>query len=97
LREAYAHLVGNGVEILQGTNHINQRSFYFADPDGDTLYYELPHVLEPFFGGRADQDEALKVNGPGEPLPDWLIEDWPGTEIKARIAASRQQKERSPA
>jgi len=32
LRDAYAHLVGNGVEILRATNHINQRSFYFADP-----------------------------------------------------------------
>jgi hypothetical protein len=46
LRDAYAHLVGSGVEILHATNHINQRSFYFADPDGNTLeiYYELPHA-----------------------------------------------------
>jgi catechol 2,3-dioxygenase len=42
LREAYAHLVGNGVEILRATNHINQRSFYFADPDGNTL--EIDYV-----------------------------------------------------
>jgi catechol 2,3-dioxygenase-like lactoylglutathione lyase family enzyme len=26
LRDAYAHLVGSGVEILRATNHINQRS-----------------------------------------------------------------------
>jgi catechol 2,3-dioxygenase-like lactoylglutathione lyase family enzyme len=32
LRDAYAHVVGNGVDILRTTNHINQRSFYFADP-----------------------------------------------------------------
>jgi catechol 2,3-dioxygenase len=69
LRDAYAHLVGNGVEILRATNHINQRSFYFADPDGNTLeiYYELPNALELFPEGRADQDEALRVSGPGEP------------------------------
>jgi catechol 2,3-dioxygenase len=99
LREAYAHLVGNGVEILRATNHINQRSFYFADPDGNTLeiYYELPRALELFFGGRADQDEALKVSGPGEPLPEWLLEDWPAPEMKARIGALRSQNERTPA
>ena len=46
MRDAYAHLVGSGAEILRATNHINQRSFYFADPDGNALeiYYELPHA-----------------------------------------------------
>jgi catechol 2,3-dioxygenase len=94
LREAYAHLVDNGVEILRATNHVNQRSFYFADPDGNTLeiYYELPYALELFPDGRADQDEALKVTGPGEPLPAWLLEDWPAPEMQARIAALRGQK-----
>ena len=84
LRDAYAHLVGSGVEILRATNHINQRSFYFADPDGNTLeiYYEPPHALQLFPGGRDDQDEALKVSRPGDPLPDWLLEDWPGPEMK---------------
>ena len=92
MRDAYAHLVGNGVEILRATNHINQRSFYFADPDGNTLeiYYELPHALELFRGGRADQDEALKVSAPGDPLPDWLLEDWPAPEMKARIESLRR-------
>ena len=63
LREAYMHLVRNGVEILRATNHVNQRSFYFADPDGNMLeiYYELPHALELFAGGRSDDDEALPV------------------------------------
>jgi Glyoxalase/Bleomycin resistance protein/Dioxygenase superfamily len=94
LREAYAHLVNNGLEILRATNHINQRSFYFADPDGNTLeiYYELPHALELFAGGRADQDEALKVSRPGEPQPAWLLEDWPGPEMQARIEALRRQR-----
>ena len=91
MRDAYAHLVGNGVEILRATNHINQRSFYFADPDGNTLeiYYELPNALELFPEGRADQDEALRVSGPGEPLPDWLLEEWPAPEMKARIEGLR--------
>src|SRR6516162_305171 len=91
LRDAYAHLIDSGVEILRATNHINQRSFYFADPDGNTLeiYYELPHALQLFSGGRADQDEALRVSGPGEALPEWLLEDWPPAEMKARIAALR--------
>ena len=99
LRDAYTHLVSNGVEILRATNHINQRSFYFADPDGNTLeiYYELPHALALFSGGRDDHDEALKVSGPCEPLPAWLLEDWPAPEMKARIEALRRQEERVPA
>ena len=77
----------------------NQRSFYFADPDGNTLeiYYELPHALELFPEGRADQDEALKVSGPGEPLPGWLLEDWPSPEMQARIAELQRRRERTPA
>jgi hypothetical protein len=56
---------------LRATHHVNQRSFYFADPDGNTLeiYYELPCALELFPEGRADQDEALKVTRPGAPCP----------------------------
>ena len=44
-----------------------------------------------FSEGRADQDEALKVTGPGEPLPAWLLEDWPGLEMQARIDALHRQ------
>lgn len=100
LRDAYVHLVANGVAILRATNHVNQRSFYFADPDGNTLeiYYELPHALQLFPDGRTDQDEALPVGGAGEPLPGWLGEDWPGPEMQARIERLRARlKERAPA
>ena len=60
LREAYTCLVDNGVEILRATNHINRRSFYFADPDGNTLEidYELPHALELFSGSRGSGRSA---------------------------------------
>lgn len=94
LRDAYAHLVRNGVAILRATNHVNQRSFYFADPDGNTLeiYYEMPHALELFRGGRADEDEALPVGGQHDPLPAWLLEDWPGPEMKARIERLQRSK-----
>ncbi len=88
LREAYKHLVENGVDILRATNHVNQRSFYFADPDGNTLeiYYEMPHALQIFAGGRSDDDEALPVSKKGEALPGWLLEDWPGPEFETQIA-----------
>ena len=39
---------------------------------------------------KDDQDEALRVSGPGDPLPDWLLEDWPAPELKARIANLRR-------
>jgi catechol-2,3-dioxygenase len=99
LREAYTHLVGNGVEIMRAANHVNQRSIYFADPDGNVLeiYYELPYALELFPNGRSDEDEALPVSGPDAPLPQWLLEDWPGPEMRTKIEGVRRQKERAPA
>jgi catechol 2,3-dioxygenase len=99
LRDAYAHLVGNRVEIMRAANHVNQRSIYFADPDGNVLeiYYELPYALELFPNGRGDEDEALTVSGPDEPLPQWLVEDWPAPEMKAKIERLRHQKERATA
>lgn len=99
LREAYRHLVESGVAISRAANHVNQRSFYFSDPDGNTLeiYYELPHALEVFADGRTDQDEVLAVGGRGDPLPAWLLEDWPAPEIKAKIEQVSREKERTPA
>jgi catechol 2,3-dioxygenase len=88
LRDAYQHLLAHGVKITHATNHENQRSIYFRDPDGTGLeiYYELPHALELFPNGRHDIDEDLPVSSPGEPLPAWLSEDWPGPEMARRIA-----------
>ena len=40
-----------------------------------------------------DIDDRLEVGGPNDPLPDWLFEDWPGLEMKARIEAIRRQKQ----
>ena len=99
MREAYAHLVEHGVPIMRAANHVNQRSFYFADPDGTVLeiYYEMPCALELFSNGRSDEDEALPVSGAGEPLPQWLLEDWPAPEMKARIEHLRRQKKATPA
>jgi catechol-2,3-dioxygenase len=97
LRDAYAQLVENGVEIMRAANHVNQRSFYFTDSDGNVLeiYYELPHALELFPDGRKDEDEALPVSGPNDPLPQWLLEDWPAPDMQVRIERLRHQKERA--
>jgi catechol 2,3-dioxygenase len=58
LREAYAHLLQNGVAIQRATDHVCQRSLYFTDPDGNGLeiYYEMPRALELFPNGRGDED-----------------------------------------
>ena len=99
LRDAYAHLVENGVPILRAANHVNQRSFYFADPDGNVLeiYFEMPYALELFSNGRSDDDEALTVSRLGEPLPQWLLEDWPSADMKGRIEDLRRGKKRMSA
>jgi len=83
---------------MRAANHVNQRSFYFADPDGNVLeiYYEVPYALELFPNGRSDDDEALPGSGPGEPLPHWLSEDWPASKLKARIEGLRREKQHAP-
>lgn len=82
LAESYRTLVDHGVEIQRAIDHVNQRSFYFLDPDGNRLeiYYEIPGSLQRFANGRGDRDDVLPVSRPGEPLPAWLSESWPAKE-----------------
>jgi len=93
LREAYAHLLKSGVEIQRAVDHICQRSLYFTDPDGNGLeiYYEMPGALSLFPNGRGDEDEKLPLTGADEPLPPWLVEDWPGAAAMAKVERLRRQ------
>ena len=93
LREAYAHLLENGVEIQRAVDHVCQRSVYFVDPDGNGLeiYYEMPNALALFPNGRGDEDERLPLSGPGDPLPAWLSEEWPGPAAYAKVERLRAQ------
>ena len=87
LREAYAHLLTSGVAIQRATDHVSQRSLYFADPDGNGLeiYYEMPNALALFPNGRGDEDEALELSHTGDPLPQRLAEEWPGPAAMAKV------------
>jgi catechol 2,3-dioxygenase len=93
LRDAYAHLLANGVEIERALDHVCQRSLYFTDPDGNGLeiYYEMPNSLALFPNGRGDEDERLPLSRPAEPLPAWLLEDWPGPGAFAKVERLRRQ------
>lgn len=79
LGEAYRTLLERGVPVERALDHVNQRSIYFQDPDGNRLeiYYEIPGALARFPNGRGDQNSELAVSRVGEPLPDWLSERWP--------------------
>jgi catechol 2,3-dioxygenase len=79
LGEAYRTLLEHGVAIERAMDHVNQRSIYFLDPDGNRLeiYYEMAGALQRFAGGRGDQNGELAVTGAGDPLPAWLSERWP--------------------
>jgi hypothetical protein len=93
LRDAYAHLLTHGVEIQRAADHICQRSIYFSDPDGNGLeiYYEMPRALDLFPNGRGDEDEVLPLSRAGDPLPQWLVEEWPGPDAMAKVERLRQQ------
>ena len=93
LREAYAHLLKNSVEIQRAADHVCQRSIYFADPDGNGLeiYYEMPRALELFPNGRGDEDEVLPLSSADDPLPQWLVEEWPGPAAMAKVERLRRQ------
>jgi catechol 2,3-dioxygenase len=93
LREAYTHLQQRGITIQRAVDHVCQRSLYFADPDGNGLeiYYEMPNALALFPNGRGDEDEALPLSGPTDPLPQWLAEEWPGPAAMAKVARLRRQ------
>jgi catechol 2,3-dioxygenase len=97
LRDAYVTLQKNGITIERATDHENQRSLYFYDPDGNGLeiYYEFPCALQIFPNGRHDIDAALEVGGPDDPVPAWLDESWPGPQLQARIDALSQQASRA--
>ena len=87
LRDAYTHLLDHGVDIQRAVDHVCQRSVYFTDPDGNGLeiYYEMPNALALFPNGRGDEDERLPLTRVGEPLPQWLAEDWPGVTAMAKV------------
>jgi hypothetical protein len=99
LRDAYSHLLANGVEIQRALDHVCQRSVYFTDPDGNGLeiYYEMPGALALFPNGRGDEDEKLPLTGAGEPLPPWLVEDWPGAAAMAKVERLRRGGEAAAA
>lgn len=79
LGEAYRTLLERGVSVKRALDHVNQRSIYFHDPDGNLLeiYYEMPGALQRFAAGRGDKNYELPVTRAGEPLPAWLSERWP--------------------
>jgi catechol-2,3-dioxygenase len=64
LKEAYATLQAQGVEITRTIDHVSQKSLYFHDPDGNTLeiYFELPDALQIFARGREDRDVPLVLD-----------------------------------
>jgi hypothetical protein len=63
----------------------SRSSIYFRDPDGLGLeiYYEVPDALNVFAAGRSDEDRLLPLSKPGDPLPDWLYEEWPRIKTQA--------------
>jgi catechol 2,3-dioxygenase len=90
LRDAYSHLLANGVEILRAVDHICQRSVYFTDPDGNGLeiYYEMPDALSLFPNGRGDEDERLPSPAAKTRCRPGLPKTGPAPRLTPRSSAS---------
>ena len=61
LRDAYFSLTDSGIEIIRAMDHVNQKSIYFKDTDGNVieLYHELENSIDLFRRGREDNDAPL--------------------------------------
>ena len=70
LASAYETLIEHDVAIQALLDHTNQRSIYFADPEGNRLeiYFERPDWREIFARGRGDEDRPFSFD---EPAPAW--------------------------
>lgn len=64
LRDAYFSLVDNGIKIIKATDHKNQQSIYFHDPDKNIveIYFESPASLTMFRNERKDEETPLVFN-----------------------------------
>jgi hypothetical protein len=45
----------------------------------------MPRALELFPNGRGDKDEVLPLSSADDPLPQWLVEEWPGPTAMAKV------------
>lgn len=70
LRDAHEALTDHDVLVRALLDHTNQRSIYFADPEGNRLeiYYQKPDWAEIFARGRGDEDAQFTFD---EPAPGW--------------------------
>jgi hypothetical protein len=51
----------------------------------------MPQALELFPNGRGDEDEVLPLSSADDPLPQWLLEEWPSTAAMAKVERLRRQ------
>jgi hypothetical protein len=51
----------------------------------------MPRALEMFPNGRGDEDEVLLLSSADDPLPQWLVEEWPGPAAMAKVERLRHQ------
>ncbi len=90
LRDAYGHLLANGVEIERAIDHVCQRSIYFTDPDGNGLeiYYEMRDAL---------RTSACRSPAPPSRCPPGSSKTGPARPLSRRsnACADRHQPRRS--
>ena len=84
MKDAYDHLLDNGVTVDRLVEHANQRSMYFADSEGNRLeiYFEFATSKELFKRGRGDRDFVFTFE---DPVPPWA------TEVPRRLGSGHHR------
>jgi catechol 2,3-dioxygenase len=99
LRDAYAHLLGNGVELQRALDHVCQRSIYFTDPDGNGLeiYYEMRDALTYSRTAAATRTSACRSLVPQSRCPPGSSKTGPARPLSRRsnACANRHHPQRS--
>jgi catechol 2,3-dioxygenase len=90
LRDAYAHLLANGVEIERAVDHVCQRSIYFTDPDGNGLEVYCSRTA------AATRTSACRSRAPASRYPPGSSKTGPARPLSRRSNASADRHQPQP-
>jgi hypothetical protein len=72
--------------------HCREANGHSARTNGMGDRLNILRALELIPNGRGDDDEVLPSSGADDPLPQWLVEKWPGRRDGQRLRSQPAQQ-----